>query len=179
MKNEKFFDDSEKQCWDLLEKFNESTHIFDELTKSVKKHHTDGTGYTTTSIGESRYFNIELKKRNIILTDDGHISGCSQSGNEYIDNTIYIESHKVADLLLDAINGLEPLYINFLDDGTTIIFNLSKLTKRPVKTGTMNIQSKGYNKFEIAKRQGLYLKDAAIFDKDYNLVKRAGDEFGV
>ena len=46
-----------------------------------------------------------------------------------------------------------------------------------MKTGTLNIRSKGYNKFEVAKRQGLYLVDAAIYDKDYKLIKRSGEDF--
>jgi hypothetical protein len=79
-------------------------------------------------------------------------------------------------MLLDNINGLEPLYINFLDDGTVIIFNLNKLKKRPVKSGTMNIKSKGYKKFEVAKRQFLYISDAAIY-KDGKLIKKAGEDF--
>jgi hypothetical protein len=41
----------------------------------------------------------------------------------------------------------------------------------------MNIKSKGYGKFEIAKREGLYLKDAAIFNKDGKLIKRSGEDF--
>ena len=38
-------------------------------------------------------------------------------------------------------------------------------------------KSKGYGKFEVAKREGLYLKDAAIYDKDYKLVKKSGEDF--
>jgi hypothetical protein len=42
----------------------------------------------------------------------------------------------------------------------------------------MNIKSKGYKKFEVAKRQFLYLSDAAIY-KNGKLIKRAGEEFNV
>lgn len=174
--NKDFFKENELNDWNLLIDFNERVNLFDELTSAETKHHTDGTGYTITKLGTTKYWNIELKRRNLILTDDGKISGSSTNG-EFIDNTIFIESHKVADMLLDSIEGLIPLYINFLADGSTVIYNLSNLKKRPVKTGTMNIRSKGYNKFEIAKRQGLFLSDAAIFDKDGNLIKRAGEEW--
>lgn len=75
------------------------------------------------------------------------------------------------------IEGLTPLYINFLQDGYIIIFNLANLKKRPEKSTTKNIKSKGYNKFEMAKRQGLYLSDAAIYNKDFKLIKRAGEEW--
>ena len=168
---------SEDNDWKLFENFNEITGLFTHIKRAEEKFHTDGTGYTTNKFGETRHFNIELKYRNLNLLDDGRISGATEKGNEFIEDTIFIESHKAADMLLDAINGLEPLYINFLSDGNVIIFNLQRLTERPKKTGTMNIKSKGYGKFEIAKRQGLYLKDAAIYDKDYNLIKKSGEDF--
>lgn len=174
--DKKYFEESEDVDWKRLENFNDLTGIFTGLKQTEPKYHTDGTGYTENSFGEKRYFNIELKYRNLNLLDNGRISGATDKG-EFIDDTIFIESHKVADMLLDCINGLEPLYINFLADGKVVIFNLNKLSKRPKKTGTMNIRSKGYGKFEIAKRQGLYLIDAAVYDKDYNLIKKSGEEF--
>lgn len=170
------FIQNEKNDWELLKTFNEVTGLFDELKQTEEKYHTDATGYSINKLGETRYFNIELKYRNLNLLENGKISGATEKG-EFIDDTIFIESHKVADMLLDTINGLEPLYINFLADGNIIIFNLNRLTTRPKKTGTMNIKSKGYGKFEIAKREGLYLKDAAIFNKNGKLIKRSGEDF--
>lgn len=171
-----YFSENEEVDWQKLEEFNSKTHLFDHLSQTEVKHHTDGTGYTTTKLGETRYFNIELKNRNLNLMDDGRISGATDKGS-FFDDTIFIESHKVADMLLDQINGLEPLYINFLADGKVIVHNLSKLTQRPKKTANMNIKSKGYGKFEVAKREGLYIKDAAIYDSNYNLIKKAGEDF--
>jgi len=171
-----YFKENELNDWELLQAFNEKTHLFDELTPTKVKHHTDGTGYTVTRLGDTRYWNIELKYRNLNLMEDGRISGATDKGS-FFDETIFIESHKAADMLFDTINGLTPLYINFLADGTTIIFNLSNLKKRPKKTGTMNIKSNGYGKFEIAKRQGLYITDAAIYNKNGKLIKRAGEDF--
>ena len=170
------FKENEANDWKLFENFNEITGLFTHIKRAEEKFHTDGTGYTTNKFGETRYFNIELKYRNLNLLDNGKISGATEKG-EFIEDTIFIESHKAADMLFDTINGLEPLYINFLSDGNVLIFNLQRLTERPKKTGTMNIKSKGYGKFEIAKRQGLYLKDAAIYDKDYNLIKKSGEDF--
>ena len=170
------FKENEANDWKLFENFNEITGLFSHIKRAEEKFHTDGTGYTTNKFGETRYFNIELKYRNLNLLDNGKISGATEKG-EFIEDTIFIESHKAADMLFDTINGLEPLYINFLSDGNVLIFNLQRLTERPKKTGTMNIKSKGYGKFEIAKRQGLYLKDAAIYDKDYNLIKKSGEDF--
>ncbi len=175
MDNE-FFKSNELKDITKLKAFNKVTGLFDEIGETEVKHHTDATGYTTTKMGDIKYWNIELKDRNLNLMEDGRISGATDKGSFY-DDTIFIESHKVADMLLDSINGLTPLYINFLSDGHIIIFNLSNLKKRPKKTGTMNIKSKGYQKFEVAKREGLYISDAAIFDKNYKLIKRAGEEW--
>lgn len=170
-----FFEENELNDWERLLEFNEKVNLFNEINSAVTKHHTDATGYTVTKLGTTKYWNIELKSRNLILTDNGKISGCTDKGT-FVNDTIFIESHKAADMFFDQIEGLIPLYINFLADGSVIIHNLSNLKKRPLKTGTMNIRSKGYNKFEIAKRQGLYLSDAAIY-KDGKLIKKAGEEW--
>ena len=172
-----YFSENEEVDWKKLEEFNEKTHLFDHLKPTEVKHHTDGTGYTTNKFGETRYFNIELKNRNLNLLDNGKISGCTEKGHVYIEDTIFIESHKAADLLLDRINGLIPLYVNFLSDGHVVIYNLNNLRYRPKKSGNLNIKSKGYNKFEVAKRQGLYIEDAAIYDKDFKLIKKAGEKW--
>lgn len=175
MINENFFNEAERICWEKLQEFNNAYEVFNHIERTRGKWHSDSTGYTTNKLGEKRQFNIELKNRNQILLDNGVISGHSDNGG-YTSNTLMIESHKVADLLLDAIDGLEPLYINFLMDGTTLIFNLSKLTKRPQKSDRQNIKSRGYDKFEMAKRQYLYIVDAAIY-KDGKLIKKAGEEW--
>lgn len=173
--NKDYFDNSEQRCLENLEKFNNEYHIFNHTEKTIEKFHADATGYTLNKLGERRNFNIELKNRKQILLDNGVISGTTDKGG-YTGDTIMIESHKLADLLLDNIIGLEPLYINFLLDGTVIIFNLNKLTKRPYKSENQNILSRGYGKMEMAKRQYLYITDAAIY-KDGKLIKRAGEDF--
>lgn len=168
-----YFEENEKNDLRKLFELNEKAHIFSTITPSKEKHYTDATGFTA-----DRLFNIELKNRNQILLKDGRISGCSQSGKDYIDETIFIEDHKLSDMLLDWLcNGLEPLYINFLSNGWTIIYNLSKLTVRPKKYLNMKINSKGYRSMEFGNRQGLYLIDAAVYDDKYNLVKRVGEEW--
>lgn len=179
--DKEFFKKSEKECWDNLVKFQEKYHVFNDIErinedKTEGKHHSDASGYTTNKLGERRNFNIELKNRNQILLENGSVSGTNENGGGYTGDTIMIESHKVADLLLDNIIGLEPLYVNFLLDGSILVFNLNKLTKRPKKSDTMNIKSRGYNKFEMAKRQYLYIIDAAVY-KNGKLIKRAGEDF--
>lgn len=168
-----YFEENEKNDLKKLFELNEKAHIFSSITPSKEKHYTDATGFTA-----DRLFNIELKNRNQILLKDGRISGCSQSGKDYIDETIFIEDHKLSDMLLDWVcNGLEPLYINFLSNGWIIIYNLSKLTVRPKKYLNMKINSKGYRSMEFGNRQGLYLIDAAVYDDKYNLIKRCGEEW--
>lgn len=168
--NQKVFDKSELADWDELVQFNNNCVLFNYIEAMPKKHHSDASGYTVNKMGEKRKFNIEIKNRKQVLTDGGIISG-----ETYTADTVMIESHKVADLLLDNIIGLEPLYVNFLNN-CVIIFNLNKLTVRPEKSNVMNIKSSGYGKFEMAKRLFLSLKDAAIY-KDNKLIKKPGEEW--
>lgn len=175
--NKKYFDDSEEACDEKLIEFNNKTGIFHDLERIKGNEHRDFTGYTVNKLGERTNWNIELKNRNVILMDNGTISGCSNSNKSYTGETLIIENHKITDLLLDRIIGMEALYINFTLDGYTIIYNLSKLTKRPERRFYNNIYSKGYEKKEDGRRQGLYLKDAAIYNKDYKLIKRSGEDF--
>lgn len=172
-KNEKYFSENESNDIEKLIKFNEKAHIFEHIKETEIKHYTDATGYSM-----DRIFNIELKNRNQVLLTNGKISGCTQNGKPYIDDDIFIEDHKAADMLMDYVAyGLEPLYINFLANGWVLIFNLSKLSIRPRKHLNLKINSKGYRSMEFGNRQGLYLKDAAIYDSNYNLVKKVGEEW--
>ena len=174
--NKDYFKKSEKDDYDKFLDFQELTHIFKGIERMKKGHHSDATGYTVNSMGEIRKFNIELKDRVLYLLDDGNISGCSSNG-PYIDDTLVIESHKVADLLLDNMIGFEPLYVNFTLDGSTIIFNLNKLTRIPLKRYYKTIYSKGYERMEDGHRQHLYMIDAAVYDKEGNLIKKPGEEW--
>lgn len=168
-----YFQENETNDLKKLIELNEKAHIFVSITPSKEKHHTDATGYSA-----DRRFNIELKNRNQVLLNDGRISGCSQQGKDYIDDTVFIEDHKLSDMILDWLcYGLEPLYINFLANGWVLIYNISKLSIRPKKYLNMKINSKGYRSMEFGNRQGLYLKDAAIYDNNYNLIKRVGEEW--
>lgn len=174
--NKQYFEESEKVCDAKLIDFNEKTGIFHDLER-IDKQHMDFTGYTLNKLGEITKWNIELKNRNVILREDGTISGCTANGRGYTGETLYIEDHKITDLLLDKIIGYEAVYINFTVNGYIIVFNLNKLTKRPEKTIKNNIYSKGYEKKEDGRRQGLYLIDAAIFNNEGKLIKRSGEDF--
>lgn len=161
--NKEYFDKNEENDMKLLYEFNLHTNLFSGLKQADYSHFSDATAYTVSRLGEYRKYNIEIKKRNAVLLKNGKISGAT-----FVDDTIIIESHKACDLMLDNINGYEPLYINFLNNNVVVIYNLNKLTVRPTSMKKF-IKSKGYEGFELAFREGLHIKDAAIY-KDYKLV---------
>ena len=165
-----YFETKENENWKLLCEFNEHTNLFDKIGRMHEYYHSDATGQTTNKLGETRKFNLELKTRNVTLTKSGNFMG-----DKFNENTLFIESHKIADLLLDQVIGYEGLYVNFLNNNVVVIYNVGKLSVRP-KLEKKRIQSRGYQGFEIAFREGLHIKDAAIY-KDYKLVKRIGEEW--
>lgn len=164
--NQDYALEKEKNDYYLMEEFNKVLKLI-ELGQTPEKHTTDASGYTT----DGRLINIELKQRNQTLSGLTLVGISSKTGNQYTANTIYIESHKVADLLLDyTIEDKIPLYINFLNDGYVVVYNLSELKHRPTKVAK-KIWSELYQGFELAKRQELQLSDAWIYKKENNEFK--------
>lgn len=153
--NEQYANTSEQQDYEKLQDLNRLLKIR-ELGKRPDKDATDASGFTA----DGHEVNIELKSRNIGI-------------NTF--KTIYIESHKVADMLLDYnIDHKIPLYINFLNDDYVVVFNLAKLRHRPRKVNK-RIWSELYQAFEMAKREELRLEDAWIYQKQndkYLLIKK-------
>lgn len=153
--NETYAINTEQQDYDKLQDFNKYLNLR-ELGKRPDKDTTDASGYTE----DGHEVNIELKSRNIGI-------------NTF--KTIYIENHKVADMLLDyTIDKKIPLYINFLNDDYVVVFNLAKLRHRPRKVNK-RIWSQLYQAFEMAKREELRLEDAWIYKKQndkYLLIKK-------
>lgn len=171
-KNEYFADEQEKQGFINLNDFNNHYLHIQELGKTPKKTHYDASGFTT----DGRPIEIEYKIRNQVLINPNTISGHSKDNASYIASTIYIETHKVGSLMLDyLIYKTIPLYVNFLQDDTVVVFNLSMLKTRP-KTVIKKIWSTLYNAFELSKREELKLDDAYIYkkqdDNKYVLIKK-------
>lgn len=167
-----YFDINERKDYSLLEAFNDKTNVFDKLAQAPVKYYIDASAHTLTKLGEERIFSIELKNRNQVLLDDLTVSGTTSDGKPYTASTIYIESHKVADLLLDYLYyHQDPLYVNFLMDGTVMVHNLARLSERPKYSKEKKIKSKGYEQFEMAKRLELKIEDAAIY-KDGKLIHK-------
>lgn len=162
----------ETEGYRRLMDFNQFLHLI-ELGQTQTGAHTDASGYTT----DGRPVNIENKVRNQTYIGDGYISGMTRETQiPYSANTIYIESHKVADMLMDwTCEGKTPLYVNYLNDDTVVVFNLSDLRHRPQKQHK-RIWSRLYNAFEIADRELLSIADAFIYRKDgnneYKLIQR-------
>lgn len=175
MKNTDFAKNEEKRDYELMVDFNSILGLR-ELGRTPEKHTTDASGYTT----DGRYLNIELKSRNMRLLNGGtKVLGTSTSKDgrtyHYTADTLYIEAHKAGDMYLDyQIKDEIPMYINFLEDDVVVVFNLTRLKKRP-KTIIKKIWSELYQAFELAKRELLSLDDAWIYQKinnEYRLIKK-------
>lgn len=153
--NKEYGSTNEENDYKLLEEFNKFLKL-EDLGRCPSNAATDASGHTT----DGRYVNIELKRRFI---DIGTYS------------SIYLETHKCGDMLLDyVVDNKIPLYINFLDDGYVVTFNLAELKHRPKKV-EKKIYSKLYDGFEIAKRVELLIEDAWVYQKindSYKLLQK-------
>ena len=170
-RNTDFADLCEKNGYERLKDFNSYLHL-KNLAKFEKGKYKDASGVTTTG----QLVNVEHKIRNqTILFDDNNnpylVGVARETKRNYTAHTIYIEGHKAADLYFDyhALDFL-PLYINYLNDGYVVVFNLTKLKYRPEKEH-QRIWSELYQSFEIADREHLRLEDAWIYQRENNCYK--------
>ena len=147
-----YFQENEKNDLQMLYEFNYKLKLFDEIKPEKEKAQIDATAKKG-----DKEFAIELKHRYINL-------------EKY--KTIMIEDYKFLELMLEwTINKREPLYFNFLSDGSVVIFNLRKLKEKP-KVRIQNIKSEGYNKLQCNERRYLLqLEDAAIY-KNNDFIQR-------
>lgn len=163
--NQDFAIEKENEGYEKMQHFNDRVLHINEFGRCPEKYRTDASGYTASM----ERINIEIKDRDLNLTDDMRLSGGCKSGIYQVDDC-FIESHKAADMLFDYLcDGIIPLYVNFTANDCVIVYNLSKLRKRP-GTVVKRIYSNLYNGFELAKRQGLMLSDAWIW-------RRVGDNY--
>lgn len=154
MKDKEYFDTNERNDLQLLYEFNYNTKLFQSITPTKENSQIDAIGKRN-----NREFAIELKHRFINL-------------EKY--KSIMIEDYKLASMMLEyAINKREPLYVNFLADGTVVIFNLLKLSTMP-KMRIQDIKSDGYQKLQCQERRYLLPLDEAVIYKNNILVRKGG-----
>lgn len=167
--NKEYINFNEVNDYDLLVGMG----LFYDLEKMPDGHYSDATGKTNFN-GKTIERNIELKHRNQVLMPSLlEISGCTHNGKPYKDTTMMIEEHKYIHMLEGKHHqGQEPLYINFLQNGYVVIFNLRRMPKQNEKK-KMSIYSKGLEKMENEDRLFLNLEYAAIYTIDGKLIRRA------
>lgn len=152
-----YFETNEKNDLQQLYEFNYELNLFDSIEKTKDKSQIDAIAKH-----KDRTFAIELKHRFIPL-------------GKY--KTIFIEDYKLASMMLEyTVNHREPLYINILDDGTVVIFNLLKLKQFP-KLRITDIKSEGYDKNQLQERRYLLSLDDAVIYKNNQIIKPMGKEW--
>ena len=158
--NQEYFNESEDKCSRLFEQFTSNTNVFSQSERMPPKTPFDYSGVTI----DGRRCSIELKYRDLTLYQ-GMIHG-----RKFYDDTLIIETHKYASLMLAyQCSGLTPLYINILEDGHVLIYNLLNL-KRCKTIIKDKVRSVGYQAIEVGQRIGLYVEDFA----KYRLIQRSG-----
>lgn len=154
MTGNNYVDTMEDRGFALLTALNAEKHWFSSLTRLGDGYYADASGITS----DMRKVIIEVKTREMVMSG-GVMTDSKDPSKTY--NSVMIEGHKMTDLILDSISGYLPLYINFLADGSVIIFNMSNLKTRPVTSKT-RIYSKAAAKFDISARYLLDMSDAII-----------------
>ena len=157
VKDTDFFKKMETENVKRLRAFNEIKNYFKRIDSTPSGYTYDASGLTI----DGRGYNVELKTRVAVLTDEGTVSG-----HNFVDNTVMIEPEKSAHLYYRYfVNGEIPLYINFLIDGSVLVWNLTKLKKVPEEKVDVKINNKGYQKLYKQYRDYLYVSDAIIYPK--------------
>lgn len=154
MTGNNYVDTMEDRGFALLTALNAEKHWFSSLTRLGDGYYADASGITS----DMRKVIIEVKTREMVMSG-GVMTDSKDPSKTY--NSVMIEGHKMTDLILDSISGYLPLYINFLADGSVIIFNMSNLKTRPITSKT-RIYSKAAAKFDISARYLLDMSDAII-----------------
>lgn len=161
--------DFEDLGYSKLEELNEKLRL--ENLGRTPKNWPSGDASGTSFIGD---VNIEIKVRDLNIDPDTLTFTGHTGEKQYTGNTLYIETHKIGDMLLDYVcDGKIPLYVNFLNDGYVVIYNLKNLKSRP--NGVVKrIYSNLYKSYENARRIELPLTEAYIYrkeDKQWRTIK--------
>lgn len=150
----RLFDEYENNDYNKLLLFNDKTHIFKEIVQTEKLEYYDASACTISNQGAR----IELKSREI---------------NTFQYETLFIEDTKL-NLIVDYMIFKDfPLYINFMGDGNTIVFNLNfaNWSKRPVYK-KCRTYSPSYQSWEYQGKNFLPISEAYIYNKDGKLIQK-------
>lgn len=161
MYNNQFFETNETKDYQYFDELMSDLVPNFSYNATPKYCYCDATGSTDNIIYE-----YELKFRTYKF--DANERVIIKNNKKY--DTIVIEAHKLADLLVSHImnKNYQPKYVNFLEDETgkfAICFDLLKFPERPKKLKYNNIHSKGYDEQEDGWRFLLPIKYATIFFK--------------
>lgn len=158
----------EQQGWLSARTLNDAVWHLGDFAQGEKYGYFDASGRSKDTIIE-----IENKVRNMeihfTVYGQPYLVGKKYKNNEsYSATTVFIESHKMGDLLLDAhYDKTIPLYVTYTSNGYAIVINLLQLSSRPerVKASTY---SGVYERVETGTKELLELADAFIYklDKD-------------
>lgn len=164
-----FYSVEELKDWELLKLFNDKINLT-KLGQTPKKWYFDASGYTHLN----QYTEIELKNRQGVLTDNPNIVEFTKKNKStYTATTVYIEPQHYARMIDDfRYDGVVPLYINFLADGSVIVWNLATLKKKPEWKYVTHIWDEGKKEYKDEWRILLELEEAFIYDCNNNLIKK-------
>lgn len=170
--NKDFYTVEELKDWELLKLFNEKIKL-NNIGQTPKKWYYDASGYTHLN----QYTEIELKNRQGILTDNPNIVEFTKKNKStYTASTVYIEPQHYGRMIDDyRFDNVVPLYVNFLSDGSIIVWNLATLKKKPEWKYITKIWDEGKKKYKDEWRILLDINEAFIYDNQYNLVKRPNE----
>lgn len=169
MEKDNFYDVEEIKDFNLLKIFNNKLNIKD-LGQAPKKWYYDASGYTNLE----QYVEMELKNRNGKLIDNKSIELKNKKTNKiYTATTVYIEPQHYSRMIDDyRFDGIIPMYINFLEDNTIIVWNLSTLKKKPEWKYVKHIWDEGKKEYKDEWRILLPVDEAYIYNKDYILISK-------
>lgn len=165
-----YYTEEEIKDYELLNHFNNKLKL-NEMGKAPSKHYYDASGYTSTH----QYVEIELKNRNGELIDNKSVRMYTAKTNKpYTATTVYIEPQHYSRMKDDSEwdKNIIPLYINFLSDGSTIVWNLATLKKKPEWKYITHIWDEGKKNYKDEWRILLELEEAFIYDCNNNLIQK-------
>lgn len=168
--NKEYYDVEEVKDYELLKLFNEKIKL-DELGQTPKKYYYDASGYTNVN----QYCEIELKNRKGRYVNETTIE-LSRKNKTYSATTIFIEPQHYARMVDDyRFDGVVPLYINFLADGTVLVWNLSTLKKKPEWVYQTHIWDEGKQTFKDEWRVLLPITEAYVYNNNFSLIKKPSE----